>query len=36
MKAVLKALQEMNPQAKKNLWNSMTNIQPEYLPHPEA
>lgn len=32
MKAVLRTLEEMNPNARHSLWKSMTNIQAEYLP----
>ncbi len=32
MKAVLKRLEEINPQARHSLWASMNNIQYEYLP----
>lgn len=32
MKAVLRRLEEMNPNARHSLWSSMNNIQSEYLP----
>jgi len=32
MKAVLRKLEEMNPAARYSLWNSMNNVQTEYLP----
>lgn len=35
MKSILQQLEQMNPQARYSLWNSMTNIQPEYLPFKE-
>lgn len=33
-KEVLKLLEKMNPQARNNLWASMTRIQSDYLPQP--
>lgn len=35
MKSVLQQLEQLNPQARYSLWNSMTNIQSEYLPFNE-
>lgn len=35
MKSVLQQLEQMNPQARYSLWNSMSNIQPDYLPQSE-
>ncbi|WP_455496882.1 ATP-binding protein [Coprobacter sp.] len=32
MKEILKILEKMSPQVRSHIWNSMTHIQPEYLP----
>lgn len=32
MKEVIKILEKMSPQVRSHIWNSMTHIQPEYLP----
>lgn len=32
LKAVLQELEKINPQVRSNMWNSMTHIQPDYLP----
>ena len=33
MKEVLSRLEAINPEARYSLWNSMSNIQEDYLPH---
>jgi uncharacterized protein (TIGR00269 family) len=33
VKDVLEKLEEINPEARFSLWNSMSNIQAAYLPH---
>lgn len=32
MKEVLRNLEKISPQVRNHIWNSMTHIQPEYLP----
>ena len=31
-KTVIEILEKMNSQVRSNMWNSMTHIQPDYLP----
>ena len=32
MKQVLKSLEALNPEARYSIWNSMSNVQQDYLP----
>lgn len=36
VRELLRQMEALNPNATSSLWNAMTNIQPQYLPHPES